>query len=157
MIFQQNMTARLHHLTSTTEKKDVELNELRKTIDKLKQAGCDAGLLKEMVWKSTNCIYFTNILIIFFYPRNLVVMGPMTLWTPYNPVMKILPFPRKIIPRNVLAGWGTHFPRHFPKLPQKAEHMDAVMGLCQMQKALKERGLMGTMPMYGALQLPQDP
>jgi hypothetical protein len=43
------MTARLHHLTATTEKKDVELNELRRTIDKLKQAGCDAGLLKDLV------------------------------------------------------------------------------------------------------------
>lgn len=43
------MTARLHQLTATTEKKDFELNELRRTIDKLKQAGCDAGLLKDQV------------------------------------------------------------------------------------------------------------
>jgi len=43
------MTARLHQLTATTEKKDVELNELRRTIEKLKRAGCDAGLLKDQV------------------------------------------------------------------------------------------------------------
>ena len=42
-----NMTARLQHLTSTSEKKDHELNELRRSIDLYKQCGIDAGLMKQ--------------------------------------------------------------------------------------------------------------
>ena len=42
-----NMTARLQHLTSTSEKKDFELNELRRNIDLYKQCGIDAGLMKQ--------------------------------------------------------------------------------------------------------------
>ena len=41
-----NMTARLQHLTATSEKKDFELNELRRNIDLYKQCGIDAGLMK---------------------------------------------------------------------------------------------------------------
>ena len=41
-----NMTSRLHQITKTAEKKDSELAELRKTIDKLRQTGADAGLIK---------------------------------------------------------------------------------------------------------------
>ena len=41
-----NMTSRLHQITRTAEKKDSELAELRKTIDKLRQSGADAGLIK---------------------------------------------------------------------------------------------------------------
>ena len=40
-----NMTARLQQLTSTAEKKDHELNELRHKIDLFKQCGVDAGLI----------------------------------------------------------------------------------------------------------------
>ena len=40
-----NMTARLQQLTSSAEQKDSELNELRRTIDRLRQAGADAGLI----------------------------------------------------------------------------------------------------------------
>ena len=39
-----NMTNRLQQLTTTSEKKDSELNELRRTIDRLRQSGADAGL-----------------------------------------------------------------------------------------------------------------
>ena len=41
-----NMTSRLHQITKTAEKKDSEVAELRKTIDKLRQSGADAGLIK---------------------------------------------------------------------------------------------------------------
>ena len=41
-----NMTSRLHQITKTAEKKDSELAELRKTIEKLRQTGADAGLIK---------------------------------------------------------------------------------------------------------------
>ena len=41
-----NMTSRLHQITKTAEKKDSELAELRKTIDKLRQTGANAGLIK---------------------------------------------------------------------------------------------------------------
>ena len=41
-----NMTARLHELTNSAEKKDSELNELRRTIDRLRQSGAEAGLIK---------------------------------------------------------------------------------------------------------------
>ena len=41
-----NMTARLQQITKTAERKDSELNELRKTIEKLRQSGADAGLIK---------------------------------------------------------------------------------------------------------------
>ena len=41
-----NMTARLQQLTATSEKKDFELNELRRNIDLYKQCGIDAGLMK---------------------------------------------------------------------------------------------------------------
>ena len=40
------MTSRLHQITRTAEKKDSELAELRKTIDKLRQSGAEAGLIK---------------------------------------------------------------------------------------------------------------
>merc|ERR1739844_590397 len=40
------MTARLQQLTATSEKKDFELNELRRNIDLYKQCGIDAGLMK---------------------------------------------------------------------------------------------------------------
>lgn len=42
-----NMTSRLQHLTSTSEKKDYELNELRRKIDLFKQCGVDAGLISQ--------------------------------------------------------------------------------------------------------------
>ncbi|TRY75006.1 hypothetical protein TCAL_09848 [Tigriopus californicus] len=55
-----NMTSRLHHLTSTSEKKDSELNELRRTIDKLRQSGADMGLIAQphdlMRQKSTDSV-----------------------------------------------------------------------------------------------------
>ena len=38
-----NMTARLQHLAATSEKKDHELNELRRRIEMFKQCGIDAG------------------------------------------------------------------------------------------------------------------
>ena len=41
-----NMTSRLHQITKTAEKKDSELAELRKTIEKLRQTGAEAGLIK---------------------------------------------------------------------------------------------------------------
>eukprot|EP00090_Calanus_glacialis_P010676 TRINITY_DN19122_c0_g1_i1.p1 TRINITY_DN19122_c0_g1~~TRINITY_DN19122_c0_g1_i1.p1 ORF type:complete len:1943 (-),score=331.98 TRINITY_DN19122_c0_g1_i1:185-6013(-) len=41
-----NMTNRLQQITKTAERKDSELNELRRTIDKLRQTGADAGLIK---------------------------------------------------------------------------------------------------------------
>ncbi len=41
-----NMTNRLAQLTSTSERKDAELAELRRTIDKVRQSGVDAGLVK---------------------------------------------------------------------------------------------------------------
>ena len=41
-----NMTSRLHQITRTAEKKDAELAELRQTIDKLRQSGADAGLIR---------------------------------------------------------------------------------------------------------------
>jgi len=41
-----NMTARLQQITKTAERKDSELNELRRTIDKLRQSGAEAGLIK---------------------------------------------------------------------------------------------------------------
>ena len=41
-----NMTSRLHQITRTAERKDSEVAELRKTIDKLRQSGADAGLIK---------------------------------------------------------------------------------------------------------------
>ena len=40
-----NMTARLQQLTNSAERKDSELNELRRTIDRLRQAGADVGLI----------------------------------------------------------------------------------------------------------------
>ncbi len=40
-----NMTNRLAHLTATSERKDHELSELRRTIDRLRQSGADAGLV----------------------------------------------------------------------------------------------------------------
>ncbi|CAB4066554.1 NAV2 [Lepeophtheirus salmonis] len=46
--FQQsltNMSNRLHHLTLTAEQKDSELNDLRQTIDKIRQSGVDVGLI----------------------------------------------------------------------------------------------------------------
>ena len=39
------MTARLQQLTTSAERKDSELNELRRTIDRLRQAGADVGLI----------------------------------------------------------------------------------------------------------------
>ena len=41
-----NMTSRLHQITRTAEKKDVELAELRQTIERLRQTGADAGLIR---------------------------------------------------------------------------------------------------------------
>ena len=41
-----NMTSRLHQITKTAEKKDTELAELRQTIERLRQSGADAGLIK---------------------------------------------------------------------------------------------------------------
>jgi neuron navigator 2 len=40
-----NMTARLQQLTATSEKKDLELNELRRNIEIFRQSGVDAGLI----------------------------------------------------------------------------------------------------------------
>ena len=40
-----NMTSRLQQLTASAERKDSELNELRRTIDRLRQAGADVGLI----------------------------------------------------------------------------------------------------------------
>jgi neuron navigator 2 len=40
-----NVDTRLQQLTSTAEQKDSELNELRRTIDRLRQAGADVGLI----------------------------------------------------------------------------------------------------------------
>merc|ERR1712025_963616 len=40
------MTSRLHQITKTAERKDKELGELRNTIEKLRQSGADAGLIK---------------------------------------------------------------------------------------------------------------
>lgn len=42
-----NMTSRLAHLTATAEKKDHELNELRRKIELFKQCGVDAGLIPQ--------------------------------------------------------------------------------------------------------------
>ena len=42
-----NMTSRLQHLTVTSEKKDHELNELRRKIELFKQCGVDAGLISQ--------------------------------------------------------------------------------------------------------------
>ena len=41
-----NMTARLQQITKTAERKDAELQELRRTIDILRQSGVDAGLIR---------------------------------------------------------------------------------------------------------------
>ncbi|XP_023227055.1 neuron navigator 3-like isoform X2 [Centruroides sculpturatus] len=41
-----NMTSRLQHLTASAEQKDSELNELRNTIEALKQQSAEAGLTK---------------------------------------------------------------------------------------------------------------
>ena len=41
-----NMTARLHQITKTAERKDSELNDLKRTMDNLRQSGADAGLIK---------------------------------------------------------------------------------------------------------------
>ena len=41
-----NMTSRLHQITRTAEKKDAELSELRQTIERLRQTGADAGLIR---------------------------------------------------------------------------------------------------------------
>jgi neuron navigator 2 len=43
-----NMTARLQHITLTAERKDSELAELRRTIDRLRQSGADAGLIRSV-------------------------------------------------------------------------------------------------------------
>ena len=40
-----NMTSRLQELTVSAERKDLELNDLRRTIERLRQAGADAGLI----------------------------------------------------------------------------------------------------------------
>ena len=42
-----NMTQRLQHLTATSEKKDFELNELRRRIELFRQCGVDAGLITQ--------------------------------------------------------------------------------------------------------------
>jgi neuron navigator 2 len=41
-----NMTSRLQQITKTAERKDAELQELRRTIDILRQSGVDAGLIR---------------------------------------------------------------------------------------------------------------
>jgi hypothetical protein len=55
-----NMTSRLHDLTMTAERKDTELDELRMTIDRLRQSGADAGLISSgcalMRQKSTDSV-----------------------------------------------------------------------------------------------------
>ena len=43
-----NMTSRLQQITATAERKDSELAELRHTIDRLRQSGADAGLIKQI-------------------------------------------------------------------------------------------------------------
>ena len=40
-----NMTSRLHDITATAERKDSEINELRHTIERLRQSGADAGMV----------------------------------------------------------------------------------------------------------------
>ncbi len=42
-----NMTARLQQLTTTSERKDAELGDLRRTIERLRQSGADAGLISQ--------------------------------------------------------------------------------------------------------------
>ena len=50
-----NMTSRLHQITRTAEKKDSELAELRQTIERLRQSGADAGLIKNKRTEVERC------------------------------------------------------------------------------------------------------
>ena len=51
-----NMTARLQQLTMTAEKKDHELNELRRKIDLFRQCGVDAGLITQDSMRQTSIV-----------------------------------------------------------------------------------------------------